>query len=261
MIDAHIHLDQYKRDVVKNAISIWQEHEIDGVVAVATNLSSSYEILKLKQEFPHFVRAAIGHHPEAPPPTKQELEELVALIKSEKHMLSGIGEIGLPTYQKNELLEQYSADEFDYVLEAFLQVANEVNLPVALHAVHKESEIALSFLKKHGIQKAHFHWLKAPSEVINEIISLGYYVSVTPEVCYRKRDIEMVKQIPIGQLLIETDGPWQHSGLFAKRQTSPLFLKEICSCLSNVLTIPIKELTKQIDNNTNKLYPPIGGAT
>jgi TatD DNase family protein len=258
MIDAHIHLDQYNSEFVNKAINTWQESGIEGVVAVATNLKSSYEILKLKQAFPHFVRAAIGHHPEAPPPNNKDLEELFALVKSERHYLSGIGEIGLPTYQKKALLEQYSEEEFYFVLDVFLQLAKEVNLPVALHAVHHESQIALSFLKKHHIQKAHFHWLKAPSDIIKEIISLGYYVSVTPEVCFRERDIELVKNVPVDQLLIETDGPWQHSGPFAERQTSPLLLKEICSCLSNILTIPLEDLTKQIYKNTNKLYPPKG---
>jgi TatD DNase family protein len=252
MIDAHIHIDQYCD--IKDSIYAWKENGIEGVVAVATNLKSSYEILKLKQDFPNFVRAAIGHHPEAPPPCKKDLDELIELVKREREILSGIGEIGLPTYRKKELLEFYQEEEFVYVLEVFLGLAKEENLPVALHAVHEESQKVLSYLRKKNIQKAHFHWLKAPSNVIREIVSLGFFVSVTPEVCYRKRDQELVRHVPLDQLLIETDGPWQHSGPFAGRETTPLFLKEISYSLSNSLTIPIKDLNKIISNNTIELY-------
>lgn len=254
MIDAHIHLDQYNRELIRDSIYKWQEGGIDGVVAVASSLQSSYDILKLKQDYPAFVRAAIGHHPESPPPSATDLQELIDLVKNEKHHLSGIGEIGLPTYRRKELFEVHQEEKFVFVLEAFLNLAKSENLPVALHAVHNESKKVLSYLKKHHIQKAHFHWLKAPDNVVSDIIAHGYYISVTPEVCYRERDQKLARQVPVNQLLMETDGPWTYGDSFKERETSPLFLKEISHCLSNILTIPLKELTRAIDHNTNKLY-------
>jgi TatD DNase family protein len=259
MIDAHIHLDQYDGEEIKDRMKSWQENGIDGVVAVATNLRSSYEILKLKQDFPTFIRAAIGHHPEIPPPSKHDLDELTKLVKSERHNLSGIGEIGLPTYRKEELLERNREEEFNAVLETFLKLAKDENLPVALHAVHEESKKVLAFLKKHSIQKAHFHWLKAPNEVIDEIVSEGYYVSVTPEVCYRERDKRLVMKVPVDRLLFETDGPWQHGGPFARKETSPLLLKEISRSVSNITNIPLEDLNRKISNNTNRLYSNFAG--
>lgn len=254
MIDAHIHLDQYNHVLLKDMIDIWQNNGIEGVVAVASNLQSSYEILKLKQIFPNFVRAAIGHHPEAPPPNEKDLAELIDLVKKERSMLSGIGEIGLPTYRKKELLERYKEEDFVTALEQLLSLAKQESLPVALHAVHEEAEKVLSVLKKWNIKKAHFHWLKAPSEVVSEIVRDGFYVSVTPEVCYRERDKKLARLIPVDQLLIETDGPWKHNGPFAARETSPLLLKEMSKCLSNILNIPIDQLNEKISRNTNLLY-------
>ncbi|KKI93567.1 hypothetical protein WQ54_02860 [Bacillus sp. SA1-12] len=253
MIDAHIHLDQYHPDV-EEAISIWQENGIEAVIAVASNLQSSYEILKLKQRFPEFVYAAIGHHPEAPPPASKEFAELLNLILQERGHLSAIGEIGLPTYRKKELYDQYKKEEYINVLEEFLRIGKEVKLPVVLHAVHEEAKEALNCLKKQQIRYAHFHWLKAREDVINEIVSGGYYVSVTPEVCYRERDQRLAKQIPLEQLLIETDGPWKFNGPFKERETSPLLLKEISQCLSNLLTIPIYSLREKVTTNTKRLY-------
>ncbi|WP_299091813.1 TatD family hydrolase [uncultured Metabacillus sp.] len=253
MIDAHIHLDQYHSNL-DEAILRWQENGIEAVVAVASNLQSSYEILKLKQRFPEFVYAAIGHHPEAPPPASMELAELLDLIKQERKHLSAIGEIGLPTYRKKELYERYKEEEYIFVLEEFLQMAKEIKLPVVLHAVHEEAKNALTCLKRQQIPHAHFHWLKAREDVVSDIVSSGYYVSVTPEVCYRERDQKLARQIPMDQLLIETDGPWKYHGPFKERETSPLLLKEISECLSNILTIPIHSLREKVTTNTKRFY-------
>lgn len=165
MIDAHLHLDQYDLNKLEFHIDMWQNNGIEGVVAVATNLQSSYKTLEIKLKYPTFVRAAIGHHPEAPPSTSKDLAELLNLIKKEKNHLSGIGEIGLPTYQKGSLYEVYGEELFCEQLEACLEIAKSVDLPVALHAVHNESERVLLLLKKHKIKQAHFHWLKASNQI------------------------------------------------------------------------------------------------
>ncbi|WP_226670009.1 TatD family hydrolase [Metabacillus litoralis] len=254
MIDAHIHLDQYPDELLEKYIHDWQENGIESVVAVATNLSSSYHTLKLKQKYPTFIRAAIGHHPEFPPPSSTELQELLHLIKREKDLLSGIGEIGLPTYNKNVLYKHDHEEVFEELLEQFLQVAKAENLPIAIHAVHEESEKALASLKKHEIKRAHFHWLKSSKKAVSEIVKCGYYISVTPEVCYRERDQQLAKIVPVHQLLIETDAPWQFNEKFKERETTPLFLKEIVISLSNILSIPEKELTKNVTTNTKNLY-------
>ncbi len=253
-IDAHIHLDQYSEELVERYIQTWIESGVQSVVAVSTNLKSSYKTLKLKQKYPTFIRAAIGHHPEDAPPLQRELHELLNLIKKEKHLISAIGEIGLPTYNKKELYELYHEEVFVETIEQFIQVAKTEDLPVSLHAVHEESEKVLTLLKKHYIRKAHFHWLKTSKETANEIICCGYYVSVTPEVCYRKRDQKLVQLIPVDQLLIETDGPWQFNEMFMGRETTPLFLEDILTCLSNILSTPREGLRKKILENTEQLY-------
>lgn len=254
MIDAHIHLDQYSEELIERYIHSWQEKGIESVVAVSSNLKSSYQTLKLKQKYPTFIRAAIGHHPEVPPPTPRDLQELIHLIKKEKYLLSAIGEVGLPTYNKSELYAHDHEEVFIESLEQLVEVAKTEELPVALHAIHDETIKVLTLLRRHSIKKAHFHWLKATEEIVNEIICCGYCISVTPEVCYRERDQKLVKLVPLNQLLIETDGPWQFNERFKERKTTPLFLEEIVLCLSNILSTPKEELKRRILENTEQLY-------
>ncbi|WNF34063.1 TatD family hydrolase [Aeribacillus composti] len=253
MIDSHIHLDQYDPKTIDEQIKKWQEAGITHVVAVSTDLTSAYKTLELKQKHEDFIIAAAGFHPEQEILEERELEELLSLIRTER-AISAVGEIGLPYYEKERLFAKYSEQTYIDVLKEFFKISVEHSLPVALHAVHEDAEKAFHLLQKHQVKKAHFHWLKAASSVVKEICKQHYYISVTPEVCYRLRDQQLAEQVPMDQLLIETDGPWRYGGAFKNVDTTPLFLKEICRKLANIKKRPREDIVRTTANNAKKLY-------
>jgi TatD DNase family protein len=249
MIDAHIHLDQYPN--IETEISKWKEAGIKGVVAVSTDLRSSYRTLELKLKFPNFVYAAVGFHPEQPLPPETDWNEWLSLVKTQRHLLSAIGEVGLPYYNKRL---SPSFPRYLEFLEKVAEVANIYDLPIVLHAVHEHAQLALTIIQKYNIRSAHFHWLKATPSVVRQIIQSGYYISVTPEVCYRERDQHLLSHVPLNQLLIETDGPWPFTGPFANKKTSPLFLFESAKCVAQFYKMDVRSVQKATIDNTLKLY-------
>src|SRR5439155_30982 len=84
-------------------------------------------------------------------------------------------------------------------LGRLLALASRWDLPVALHAPHGAAVGALEALKRHQIERAVFHWHKAPAEVTRAIVDAGYLISVSPEVVYRERDREMVAAVPLDE--------------------------------------------------------------
>ncbi|MEH7225950.1 TatD family hydrolase [Bacillus sp. JJ1566] len=255
MLDAHIHLEQYDDKKLPAQIEIWQEAGVKGVIAVSNDLPSSYRTLGLQEKFPNFVHAAVGFHPEQPLPIEKDFLEWEQLVQVEREKIVAIGEIGLPHYNLEKLpftLEHYC----DFLTRCF-EVAKKQLLPVALHAIHDKAKIVFDLMQKKQMTAAHFHWLKAPLDVVNNIIGAGYYISVTPEVCYRIRDQKLVKQVPLSQLLIETDGPWPFEEEFKNQPTTPLFLHSILSHLSTLRGIDEQELKKQLVLNTQRCYKEI----
>ncbi|PWA12866.1 TatD family deoxyribonuclease [Pueribacillus theae] len=253
MIDAHIHLDQYPTEQIADQIKRWKEGGINGVVAVSTDLHSCYHTLSLAERFPDFVYPCLGWHPEQRLPTDKELNELIQLIRTEKHRINGVGEIGLPHYS----LKQLGNPPLEPYIELFTILTCEAKaqeLPVAVHAVHNKAPLALAVLKEEKMTKAHFHWLKAEAEVLKEIIHEGYFISVTPEVCYRERDKRLVQSTPMGQLLLETDGPWPFSGPFSGKSTTPLFLFDSLEKVAAIKGKSIVEAKFQLRQNIEKLY-------
>ncbi|MBB6285130.1 TatD family hydrolase [Geobacillus subterraneus] len=249
MIDAHIHLDQYTN--IDEQIKHWQEAGISGVIAVSTDLRSSYRTLELKQRFPSFVHAAIGFHPEQPLPNAADWNEWTALIKQEQRQITAIGEVGLPYYSA-EASAQLPA--YCDLLAQIAAIAINASLPLVLHAVYDRAEIALAILQQAGVRRAHFHWLKANLETVQRIVQCGYYISVTPEVCYRERDQALLSLIPLEQLLLETDGPWPFAGPFQGKRTTPLFLVDSVRAVAAYYGQEMEQVKTAITANTKRLY-------
>ncbi|QPA32679.1 TatD family hydrolase [Thermaerobacillus caldiproteolyticus] len=249
MIDAHIHLDQYAD--IEETIQQWQEAGIEAVVAVSTDLRSSYRTLELKQRFPTFIYAAIGFHPEQPLPNQADWNEWTRLLQQERQHLTAIGEVGLPYYSAEAVSHfPYYRDLFEQIT----QLAVDTSLPLAIHAVYDRAQTALTILQKYKATKAHFHWLKANPVLVQQIIQCGYYISVTPEVCYRKRDRQLLSHVPIEQLLLETDGPWPFDGPFTDVPTSPLLLSYSLQAVASFYRQDIATIRASIVTNTRKLY-------
>ena len=250
MIDAHIHLNQYGS--LDAMIEEWINSGVRKVVAVSTDLSSSYETLDLKRRYPEFIYAAVGYHPEQPIPHQKDLLELFSLISSERHLVSAIGEVGVPHYTLSN--NCHSIGEYLEILSLFVECAKKQNLPILLHAVHDKAYPVLQLLIKNSLEKAHFHWLKAPMEIVEQIIEAGYFISVTPEVCYRERDQKLAMAVPLNQLLLETDGPWSFGGPFIHEKTTPKLLLPTAKHVANLKGISVKRLIQQCSLNIAELY-------
>ncbi|MDI3270590.1 MAG: TatD family hydrolase, partial [Bacillota bacterium] len=187
---------------------------------------------ELKERFPGFVFAALGEHPEWPLSSEREFLLLVDLIRSERGRLSAIGEVGLPHYQRKE----QKALVLDR-LRVWASLSRDLSLPLALHAVYEGAKEVLWVLQEEGVNKAHFHWLKASEEVVAGILAAGYRISVTPEVCYRERARELARQVRATglPLLFETDGPWPYEGPFGGEASAPSWLPKVIGCTAEAL--------------------------
>ncbi|MBE3563759.1 MAG: TatD family hydrolase [Hydrogenibacillus schlegelii] len=240
MFDAHLHFEAIVAredgtidwDRAERLVERWRAGGVRGVLAVSVDRPSAERTLKLKERFPDFVFAALGEHPERPLSSERELWALEALIRAERGRIAAIGEVGLPHYarvdQKPAVRER---------LRFFAGLGRKLGLPLALHAVYDGAAEALSVLQEEGVRKAHFHWLKAPDAVVERILAAGYRVSVTPEVCYRKRARALARAVRRrgAPLLFETDGPWPYEGPFGGRPAEPLWLGRVRTCAAEAV--------------------------
>ncbi len=256
LVDSHIHLASPKYADLSRLFYRAKSMGIISVIATGTGLEESQKILALGKSFKNFVHCAIGLHPESPNYlSKDNVSRVTQNIIKWRHSLVAIGEVGLPYYS---IIDKGNFDceteKASPSLNAFLALAEKEKLPVILHAPHKSAERVLQLLRKYNIKKAVFHWHKSPLEVTREIISDGFYISVTPEIVYEERDRRLVKTVPLSNLLLETDGPWSYEHEFSGKLTEPYFIRRIAEEVAKIKGVSLFDVAEKTTENAIKLF-------
>ena len=234
-IDAHIHLaDQNYSQIIEEIIEEAKNSNVLGLIANSTNLESSRKSLCLAEKYSEFVYAALGIHPWNTKELKDnEVNDVTNLILSNlkyDRRLIAIGEIGLDaSYSGTGEPTEIQIDVF----QKMLKLAEKTALPAIIHSRGSTEQI-MNILPSYRIKKILLHWFSQPQSLIPTIIDRGYLISEGPTVVYSKGIQEIVKQIPLTNLLTETDGPVRFRGPFNKKLTTPSFIPTVVETIAQL---------------------------
>jgi TatD DNase family protein len=254
VIDSHCHLHDPAFADVPETLRLALAHDVYGVVGVGCDAETNAKALASARTASRGVWACFGFHPDWPL-GDAELEQVEEQVWAEHGRIVGIGEIGLPWYSLTGATDPASLmTRGRGHLDRMLALAARYDLPVALHAPHGAAVGALEALKRHQIERAVFHWHKAPAEVTRAIVDAGFFVSVTPEIVYRERDRELVMQVPIESLLVESDAPWKYGGEFAALSSGPWLAARVAEEVAKLKRLPVEDAMFELSSNTCRLF-------
>jgi TatD DNase family protein len=255
VIDSHCHLhDQTFKDLGETLRSALT-HDVWGVIAVGIDVDTNARTLAAAADFPKAVWPCLGFHPDHPELDDAMLERVIEQVQTHHSRIVGIGEIGLPWYSL-----EGSADAATLMtrgrarLDRLLEVASRYDLPVSLHAPHGAAVGALEALKRHDIERAVFHWHKAPPDVTRAIVDAGYLISVGPEVVYRERDRALAYDTDLDSLLVESDGPWPYRGEFDGMSSGPWLASRVAEEVAKIKRLPVDDVMFQLSANACRLF-------
>jgi TatD DNase family protein len=268
LTDTHCHLDFHKFD--EDRAAVIERAERAGLVRIlipALSLDSGLSIIKLADSHP-MLYAAIGVHPtEASDFSSQILADLRKLSAHPK--AKAIGEIGLDYYwdsaphdiQKKALREQ-------------LNLAAELDLPVVIHLREKDdadygpcAEDAMTILEawvadlgpeKEALRKnpGVLHSFSGSLGTAERAIRLNFYIGITGPVTFKnaRRKQEMVAQLPLEHLLIETDAPYLAPHPHRGKRNEPAFVYEIADKIAQLQSRSQEEVATVTTNNAARLF-------
>ena len=255
IVDTHCHLHDPGFGDLRETLRIALAHDVWGVVAVGVDPDTNARTLEAAAAAPKSVWACLGFHPDTPSLTDEDLEQVEAQVSQHHPRIVGLGEIGLPWHSLEGAADAAALMARGRArLGRLLGLAARWDLPVALHAPHGAAVGALEALKRHRIERAAFHWHKAPAEVTRAIVEAGYFVSVTPEVVYRERDRELVQSVPLDSLLVESDGPWKYRGEFEGLPSGPWFAGRVAEEIAKLKQMPVEDVMFSLSANTCRLF-------
>jgi TatD DNase family protein len=255
IIDSHCHLHDPAFEDTRGAVTRATEYHVWGVVAVGCDPETNRRTLEAAAANGKAVWPALGFHPERSDLTDEHLAAVEAQVATHHARLVALGEVGLPWYSL-----EGAADAAGLMarararFERLLELAIRFDLPVIVHAPHGAAQSALASLTARGVERAVFHWHKAPAAVTRAIVDAGYLVSVTPEVVYRERDREMVETVPLESLLVESDGPWPYQGEFDGMATGPWVVSRVAEEIAKIKHLPVEEAMYRLTANTCQIF-------
>lgn len=250
IIDTHAHVDQIED--LDGALARAHAVGIGAVVAMSVDLSSMKKNLTIsKQENPIKVHLALGIHPGTIKP--EETQEAFGFIRSNIKSAVAVGETGLD-YQykwvrKDEVERQKQKDSF----LLHLGIAKEFDLPIVIHSRGAWRD-CLAMTKDAGVTKALFHWYSGPLDIMEQILSAGYYVSTSPSVGYSPESRAAMAQAPLDRILIETDSPVRYREGEESYLSEPKDVLRTLKALALLKNIDEQVVSSQVNLNARHFF-------
>ncbi len=252
LVDTHCHIDgaEYDRDRAE-MIARAGRAGVRLLVNMGDSLESSRRSVELAARYKN-VYTGVGVHPEEAFPFTQADDDRLAAWAGEIGVVA-IGEIGLDYYwEKDQDRRQLQRDIFIRQLA----LARDLNLPVCIHDREAHGDL-LKILQTEGKgNRGVVHCFSGSLEMARELLKLGWYLGVDGPVTYKnaKKGLEVVREIPLDRLLLETDSPYLTPHPYRGRRNEPGLVRLVAEKIAELREIPLAELAAQTTRNAREIY-------
>lgn len=254
IFETHCHLfdEQFKEDlneVIKSA----KEFSISKMLVLGDTLENSKKAIKIANDN-EGIYAAVGIFPCSchGENLSKCIDELKQLVKHNSKVIC-IGEIGLDYYWEKEEAQKKEQKEF---FIAQLHLADELELPVSIHArdsIEDVYKILKEFMPKKG---AILHCFSSSKEMMKKFVDLGCYISLGGPVTFKnaKTPKEVALEVPLGNLLVETDSPYLAPHPYRGKRNEPKFIVNTVQEIAKIKKITYDEVSSKTYENACKLF-------
>jgi TatD DNase family protein len=246
-VDAHVHLsDPEYADCVDEVIAEAKKVSVVAMVSNSMDLKTCRGTLKLAEQYPGLVYAALGIHPwTVQKLTEEELQQSLKLIEEQRQNKAfvAVGEIGL------DFKYMRIWDKQMKVFDEMLHLAEKLDLPVIIHSRGTTAQI-VDILPSYRLERVLLHWFSNPISALAKAIENGYYITEGPSAVYSNGIRDIVKRVPLTNLLTETDGPVRFFRKpFEGRRTTPASIPEVVGAIAEIKKADVADVAGQVMKN------------
>lgn len=207
LIDIGVNLTN--KSLLQDVDAVVQRAENAGVkqmVVTGTSVTESRQAIGLCERFPQQLVSTCGIHPHhASEWDDSSLSDLEAM--AQQQCVRAIGEAGLDF---NRNYSPPSAQEFAFQQQ--MELAAKLKMPLFCHQRDAHQRF-IEMLGEHrdDISRLVVHCFTDSREALMDYLDLDCYIGITGWICDERRGLDLqklVKLIPDGRLLLETDAPY-----------------------------------------------------
>jgi TatD DNase family protein len=238
VIDTHAHINSKSiPGRVEEEIIRINNLSLEAIINVGMDLDTSIEVVNIANNNDKFY-ASIGVHPFS----NDSTDDLIKLYRDNNHdKIVAIGETGIDI--KASIFRQQKK-----FIES-IEIANFLKLPVIIHA-NGTNAMVIEILKKYRpLYGFVFHCFQPDLQILKEIIDMGGYISVGPLITKptAKKSLEVLEEVPIDKLLLETDYPY----MIVNGDSDG---RNVFNTVGIIKGMSYQELVEKINNNTKTLF-------
>ena len=236
---AHRSFHNDRRQVIERAFAAG----VQTMIITGTSVAGSHEGAQIAREYPGRLFATAGVHPHDSRHYSQiTISELRQLAASKE--VVAIGECGLDFNRDFSPRPQQ-----EKCFEAQIGLAEELQMPLFMHERDGRQRFCEILNAARKNVPAVLHCFTGAREELRAYLDVGLHIGITGWICDERRGThlrELVKEIPLDRLMIETDAPFLVPRKMPSRpkdnRNEPAFLTYVLQTVADCLGKPTTEV-------------------
>lgn len=246
LVDVHAHLDYFDDNELKVVIEKCKKVNVKTVITNGTNPKSNRSVLKIARTYP-MVKAALGLYPtNALEMTAEDIKDELKFISTKRDSIVAVGEVGLDYYWVTDKNKEQRE-----IFSQVIKLCEKIKKPIIVHSRKAEADV-ISMLESSKIKHIIMHCFGGRLSMTKQIRDYGWNMSIPTNIVRSIHFQRIVEEMPVGQLLTESDSPYLAPVNDVKNDPSniPLVVQKI----AEIKKLDIEECTKMIYQNYMRVF-------
>lgn len=247
LIDTHAHIDMLE-EPIEQILAQMENHGVKKVIIPSVEVATMDKVIKLAEK--ENVYAMVGLYPSETKDYSQEIEDKMCELAKNKKVVA-VGEIGLDYYWDKSFVDKQKEG-----FKKQIQMANRLGLPIVVHdrEAHKDTFDILKVENKGS--KVLFHCFSGSVEFMRECVREGWSIALGGVVTFKNaiKMKEVAKEIPLENLMLETDSPYLTPVPFRGKTNYPAYVKYVAEEIAHLRGVDVAEIIDITTRNAEEFF-------
>ncbi|NED99510.1 TatD family hydrolase [Phytoactinopolyspora halotolerans] len=259
--DAHCHLDIADGEdgdafPPDDALAAAAKVGVDRVVQVGCDLPGSAWAVDAAQRYPNVVATVALHPNEAPrlaaTGTLDDALSEIDRLAGSSDRVRGVGETGLDHFRTTA--EGHAAQEESF--RAHIEIARRRGLALMIHDRDAHADILRILDEERLPERVIFHCFSGDAAMARHCAERGWFMSFAGTVTFTNAESlrSALREVPAGQVLVETDAPFLTPHPFRGRPNASYLVPLTVRTIADALEQELAETCENLQINTNQAF-------
>jgi TatD DNase family protein len=282
IVDVHTHLNFAAFDKDRDEVMARAQKAEIKMICVGADVKTSESAIALAEKYPNDAWATVGCHPHYSTQINADDTQISAdnnqrkfadksadisvLKKLAGHQkVVAIGECGLDYYRFK--IQDFPLEADPPLTEGFknkqkeifikqIELAQELKKPLMIHCRDAFGDL-IKILKSYIINlksSVIFHFFTGTKKDAEVLLSLGTYFTFGGVITFSRSYDEIIKFLPIENIMLETDAPYVAPELYRGQRNEPVYITEVAKKVAEIKNLEYNKVLERTTENAKKVF-------